>query len=605
MLAANGSGAPRDRARSGRRVRGDRARRAAAGHVEVGERGGARPAVAAGRTRGDARRPLRRARARRPDRPGARRLEPAGAVARATAATRCCSRTTAARRATASRTATRSTVGGASSTSPTSRPGSSHAVKEGWADAGPRRAHGRQRGRLHGAERRRAASRPRRGRDRAVSRSPTCSISPRRRTASSRATRRGWSARCPTRATRTSTARRSRTRREIRAPVLLLQGDDDTVVNRRAQSAAFADALRARGRDGRAPRVRGRGPRLAPRRRRRRRARAHRRVPRRGSVLTDASARYQGPKRGADRAVLLAHGAGADMHAATLTTVADALADAKVPSLRFNFPYQARRAARARPPAGARSRGARGRGRARAAREAAAGAARARRPFDGRAHLLDGRGRRRDALPRSVSCCSAIRCTRRASRSSSGSSTSRGLRMPALFVSGHPRRLRHAGRAEATREEAEGPGHVPLDRDRRPRLQAPEVERADRRRRCSPTWPRRSSTSLRGLPTREVTDSRPCESTGGSRSSTSRASRRSATSSATTSRCGCSRCSAARCARSRPTSACASPSGSATAACWCRSTRRSSSPRCAKLEAAHARARAAAVDARRDARAAG
>ncbi len=50
---------------------------------------------------------------------------------------------------------------------------------------------------------------------------------------------------------------------------------------------------------------------------------------------------YQGPKRGADRAVLLAHGAGADMNAATLTTVTDALADAKVPSLRFNFPYRA------------------------------------------------------------------------------------------------------------------------------------------------------------------------------------------------------------------------------------------------------------------------
>ncbi len=50
---------------------------------------------------------------------------------------------------------------------------------------------------------------------------------------------------------------------------------------------------------------------------------------------------FQGPKRGADRAVLLAHGAGADMHAATLTTVADALARAKIPSLRFNFPYRA------------------------------------------------------------------------------------------------------------------------------------------------------------------------------------------------------------------------------------------------------------------------
>ena len=51
-------------------------------------------------------------------------------------------------------------------------------------------------------------------------------------------------------------------------------------------------------------------------------------------------AEYQGPKRGADRAVLLAHGAGADMHAAALTSVADALADAKIPSLRFNFPYK-------------------------------------------------------------------------------------------------------------------------------------------------------------------------------------------------------------------------------------------------------------------------
>jgi uncharacterized protein len=50
---------------------------------------------------------------------------------------------------------------------------------------------------------------------------------------------------------------------------------------------------------------------------------------------------FQGPKRGADRAVLLAHGAGADMHAAALTTVADALAAAKVPSLRFNLPYKA------------------------------------------------------------------------------------------------------------------------------------------------------------------------------------------------------------------------------------------------------------------------
>jgi predicted alpha/beta-hydrolase family hydrolase len=50
---------------------------------------------------------------------------------------------------------------------------------------------------------------------------------------------------------------------------------------------------------------------------------------------------YQGAPRGADRAVLLAHGAGADMHASTLTSVTDALAAAKIPSLRFNFPYMA------------------------------------------------------------------------------------------------------------------------------------------------------------------------------------------------------------------------------------------------------------------------
>jgi uncharacterized protein len=60
---------------------------------------------------------------------------------------------------------------------------------------------------------------------------------------------------------------------------------------------------------------------------------------------------YQGPKRGADRAVLLAHGAGADMHAAALTVVADALSEARVPSLRFDFPYRrAGRRAPDRPP---------------------------------------------------------------------------------------------------------------------------------------------------------------------------------------------------------------------------------------------------------------
>jgi predicted alpha/beta-hydrolase family hydrolase len=49
---------------------------------------------------------------------------------------------------------------------------------------------------------------------------------------------------------------------------------------------------------------------------------------------------YRGPKRGADRAVLLAHGAGSDMRGPGLTSVADALAAAKIPSLTFNYPYR-------------------------------------------------------------------------------------------------------------------------------------------------------------------------------------------------------------------------------------------------------------------------
>ena len=56
-------------------------------------------------------------------------------------------------------------------------------------------------------------------------------------------------------------------------------------------------------------------------------------------LLNDVA--FQRP-RGArfDRAVLLAHGAGADMDAAPLRAVADALEVAGIPSLRFNYPYR-------------------------------------------------------------------------------------------------------------------------------------------------------------------------------------------------------------------------------------------------------------------------
>jgi uncharacterized protein len=61
-------------------------------------------------------------------------------------------------------------------------------------------------------------------------------------------------------------------------------------------------------------------------------------VPVTGPLVTDYA--WQGPKRGADRAVLLAHGAGTGMNAASLTVVADALAAAGIPALRFNYPYR-------------------------------------------------------------------------------------------------------------------------------------------------------------------------------------------------------------------------------------------------------------------------
>ena len=60
---------------------------------------------------------------------------------------------------------------------------------------------------------------------------------------------------------------------------------------------------------------------------------------------------FRGPTDGADRAVLLAHGAGAGMEAPALVATAEALAAAGIPSLRFEYPYRtAGRRAPDRPP---------------------------------------------------------------------------------------------------------------------------------------------------------------------------------------------------------------------------------------------------------------
>lgn len=50
--------------------------------------------------------------------------------------------------------------------------------------------------------------------------------------------------------------------------------------------------------------------------------------------------RYDPGASDADRAVLLAHGAGSDMHAPALDLVADELAGRGIPVLRFDFPYR-------------------------------------------------------------------------------------------------------------------------------------------------------------------------------------------------------------------------------------------------------------------------
>ena len=117
----------------GRRVRGERSRRAASRHVEVGQRDRARPAVARGRrTPGGAGRATPPGgRARRADGPGAGRLVGAGPGLRPTGLDRAAARLSGLDAVTGARTRRRSPAIGATATSPTSRPASGTPRRKG------------------------------------------------------------------------------------------------------------------------------------------------------------------------------------------------------------------------------------------------------------------------------------------------------------------------------------------------------------------------------------------------------------------------------------------------------------------------------------------
>ena len=159
-----------------------------------------------------------------------------------------------------------------------------------------------------------------------------------------------------------------------------------------------------------------------------------------------------------DRAVLLAHGAGSDMHGAALVAVADALAAAGVASLRFELPLPQRREEGTRPSGGARRRPP---GRPRPSPRAGqtpARAAGARRPVDGRPLLLDG-GRRAPTIPsRRWGCCSsATRSTRAGKPDPPRVEHFPRLRVPVLFVSGTRDALASRPHSPPP-QEGQGPG---------------------------------------------------------------------------------------------------------------------------------------------------
>ena len=467
--AVRSAGSKRRRLVEPRRSRGSAAARTCTGCC------GARPtrdAAAARRASCTAARPARRS-------PTGTR----GCSGSCSTVARCCSRTTAVRPGYGA--PTRSALDGRWGERDVAdvAAGIRHAVKEGWCDPNRIVLMGGSAGGftalLVAAKHPDLVAR----RDRAVSRSPICSTSRRRRTASSRATTCASSVRCPTPRTATSrTLAAHARRRDPRAGAVAARRPTDTIGAADAVGRARRRAARAgtpsSGTCTRARATVGAGPRRSPTS-----SRASTRSSRAwvDCAMSAADLEYQGPKRGAGsrgaararRGRRHARG-GADDRRRRAGRRQD-------PVAAVQLPVQGRGPAGARPAAGARGRGARGRGRAGGAGQGAARPARARRPLDGRPHrsmvAADA-----TTVPRSGSCCSAIRCTRRASRRRCASSTSRDLRDAGAV------RERNARDAFGTPDELQrhakkikGPVDVPLDRDGRPRLQAAEIERPDGR----------------------------------------------------------------------------------------------------------------------------
>ncbi len=201
-----------------------------------------------------------------------------------------------------------------------------------------------------------------------------------------------------------------------------------------------------------------------------------------GPLVTDYA--WQGPTRGADRAVLLAHGAGSDMHGAALLAAADALAAAKIPSLRFNYPYRsAGRKAPDRPKVLEA-----------ATREAAAELAERARLAPGRLVLggrsMGGRycsmavGADDDPLPALGLLMLSYPLHAAGKPDSHRMEHFPRIRVPVLFVSGTRDALAGQAPLAAGGPGDQGAGRLPLDRHRRPRLPPAQGQRAHHRRRA-------------------------------------------------------------------------------------------------------------------------